>query len=90
MPESMPGFAPHISGLIVPEDTARIRVAMTWDQYRQLSRTIKDVCAPFNIKFLWRCNQAGCPHPEIERIRHGDGGFILRCGHRDIVFSHKI
>lgn len=77
----------HGSGLIVPESLSRQREVITQDEWRQLTRTIKDICMPHNMRVVFFCNDQKCAaDPRMERIRTAHG-FILRCRHRDLVFQ---
>lgn len=81
------GFHPHASGLLVPEEHAREREVWTKDEWRLMDRVFKLLESRGLEVFL------GCTHPDckgkspIERRRQPDGGYLLRCPHKDRVFQ---
>lgn len=78
------------SGLVVPEELSRKREVITKDEWRALERAIQRVLGPREIAFTMRCVHPGCPDPAMVRIRNADGGFTLRCGHAERVFTPSI
>lgn len=81
---------PNGVGLFVPTELSRKREVITKDEWKALDRAIRKVLGPKEIKFILACGHLGCPDPKIVRLRQPDGGFILRCGHADRVFSPSI
>jgi hypothetical protein len=78
------------AGLIVPEALSRIREVITKDEWKALDRAIRKVLGPREIAFRLECRHHGCPEPRIQRLPADDGGFVLRCGHADRVFTPEI
>ena len=83
-----PGFrrASAASGLLVPEETPRQREVWTKDEGRLLDRAIALVQSR-GMQFMLRCGDEQCKGSKIERIK-GDGrDYLLRCPHKDRVFT---
>lgn len=78
------------SGLIVPEALSRGRQVITKDEWRTLSRAIERVLGPRQLKFLFFCDLKGCSDPQVTRVRQPGGGFVLRCGCTDRVYTPGI
>jgi hypothetical protein len=78
------------AGLIVPVEYSRLREVITKDEWKALDRAIRKVLGPRQIRFRLECDHKGCPDPVITRVREADGGFTLRCGHADRVFTPSI
>ena len=75
------------SGLIVPEAISRKRTVVTEDEWKAITTTTKKFCQPHDVRVVFVCNQCASPEePFMKRIRTANG-FILRCPHRDLVFS---
>ena len=85
-----PAFRANASGLFVPAEISRIREVITAEEWKALDRVIRKVLGPRRIKFLFSCDHEGCTDRLIRRERTGDGGFVLRCGCRDRVYSPSI
>lgn len=81
-----PGFARGASGLILPAEVSRERQAWTHQEFRDVERATK-LLTSRGIGLFLKCDHPGCPNPKIERLRNLDGSVILRCGHRDRVFT---
>jgi hypothetical protein len=81
---------PNGAGLIVPVEYSRLREVITKDEWKALDRAIRKVLGPRQIRFRLECDHQGCPDRQITRVRAADGGFTLRCGHADRVFTPSI
>lgn len=80
------GYSPHASGLLVPDELARVRQVWTRDEWKTLNRAT-DLLNRKGIKALLKCEHPGCETSPVEKLRRGDGGFILRCAHADRIFQ---
>lgn len=79
----------HPSGLLVPDELSRLRTLITADQWKQVRRTVNQFCRPHQIRFVLICDacfDAKREHHMFEKIRTPDGGFVLRCDHRDLAY----
>lgn len=83
-----PGFRTHASGLIVPEEHSRQREVFTRDEVRLIERAVK-LLASRSVAVFFGCEEDTCRKSPIERIRHSDGGLILRCNHKDRVLMRS-
>lgn len=85
-----PGFrqASAASGLLVPEDTPREREVWTKDEARLMDRTLA-LLKSRGLKFLLACTDARCDGHRLEREVAPDGGYVLRCQHKERVFQRK-
>lgn len=79
------GFAPHTSGLLVPESVARRREVWTREDWKVVNRAAK-VLNDRHVGTLMRCRVPECPSPVLEATRELDGGLLLRCGCTDRHF----
>jgi hypothetical protein len=86
------GFTPqgNGSGLIVPAAYQRAREVITKDEWRTLERCIKSVLGPRSIRFGLACSKPGCRERPITKVADAGGGFTLRCGCTDRVFTPRI
>lgn len=82
VPES---FHEHASGLLVPDEVARVREAWTRDEWKVLERATKLLKAR-RIQIFLRCDEPACQKAPMTRVRSADGGITLRCEHKDRVF----
>lgn len=78
------------SELLVPKDLQRAREVITADEWRALHRCIDKVLGPRKIKFALACHKEGCQWRPIQRVQNAGGGFTLRCGCTDRVFTPKV
>lgn len=79
------GFAPHTSGLLVPETVARRREVWTRDDWKTVNRAAK-ILNDRAVSTLMRCRVPACPDPVLEASRQDGGELWLRCGCTDRVF----
>lgn len=89
------------SGLLVPKTDLPVVLkheVITAAQWKLVSRAVKDVCAPHNIRFAWMCNDAACmqhrvcpecgiSHSSIMKRTRTPNGFTLSCSHRKITYN---
>lgn len=95
------GYSDDPSGLVLPSSiSTRIREVITAEEWRLVTRTINTVCAPHNLRFAWLCNDPRCSERKcptcgkptasaMRRIRTVDG-FLLRCDHRELIYSPSV
>lgn len=76
------------TGLLLPDDIAREREVWTRDEARLLERATRLLEARGLALYL-RCAYPDCVQTPIERFRHGDGGLVLRCAHKDRILSRS-
>ena len=79
------GFAPHASGLLVPEEFQRAREVWTREELRTIDKATA-LFASRGVQVFLRCEQPDCQRTPMERIRSIDGGITYRCAHKDRVF----
>lgn len=77
------------SGLILPEEIARERQVMTWQEWRDLERVTKSLAARGMILQL-KCADTRCQKEPIARHRTPEGGISFRCAHADRVYTKTI
>ena len=84
-----PGFRLGAAGLLVPNScsNARKRVVLSSDAEKLLKRFVMGFLADTQLQVTFRCGAQACPDPRIERVASDVGGFLLRCGCSDRVFS---
>lgn len=75
----IPGVRQAASGLYVPDALSREREVWTHDEQRLLDRVGK-LTAQRGLMMVFLCDE--CRKP-VEKIRRLDGGYTLRCDHRD-------
>jgi hypothetical protein len=84
------GWRVRASGLLVPDDVSRAREVWAWADVRNLNRVIA-LLKDRRITMLLRCEAPDCEARKLEQLAHAtDGGFLLRCGHADRVFTKAI
>lgn len=83
------GFHPHASGLIVPEALARVREVWTPAEFKILQRATK-LLASYQVEVYFGCPEPDCKTQPLERVTNGDGGFTLRCAHKDRIFTRVL
>lgn len=83
------GFAPHASGLLVPEPVARRREVWPRDEWKQVDRAAK-VLNGHAIAVLMKCGIPGCPDPNLEARPNPDGTLALRCGCTERVLTRAL
>lgn len=83
------GYVPHRSGLVVPEGASRVRQVWPDTEFRAFDRAMK-LAEAHNVEWRLRCGQPDCPDRAMERIQGVDGGYTLRCGCTDRVFTRAI
>lgn len=76
----------HASGLIVPEEIARERQVMTWQEWRDLEKVTKALAAR-GIVLQLKCSDPRCQREPIVRHRTPEGGISFRCAHADRVYT---
>lgn len=81
------GYAPHTSGLLVPEAVARTRVVWTRDEWKLIDRAAK-VLRERGVATLMRCNEPGCPQRVLEAVQL-PGVLVLQCGCTDRVLTGR-
>ncbi len=76
----------------MPEELSRVREVITQAQWKHVNRAITEVCIPFNLKFVWMCNDERCTkqHGEMMKRVRTAHGFYLECGHRRLVYDPKV
>lgn len=80
------GFKANAAGLLVPEEIARERQVMTWQDWRDLERVTKSLKAR-GITLQLKCDDPRCQRTPIIRFRTQEGGIGFRCEHADRVYS---
>ena len=83
------GFAPHPSGLLVPEELKRAREVWGWDEWKVVERATKFLTGR-KVALFFGCHRPACQRTPIERIPNLDGGFTLRCQHLDRVVVRRL
>lgn len=88
MPTTDPGFHPHASGLLVPDDLARKRQVWTKDEGRLLDRLAK-LLNERGMLLNLACQNPKCAQSRkpLERFRMANGDYVLRCECTDRVFQ---
>ncbi len=82
----MGGFAPHASGLLVPEEFKRQREVWTREELRTIDKATTLLESRGVLVYLG-CSDPACRQGgPLERIRSLDGGITYRCQHKDRVF----
>jgi hypothetical protein len=77
------------SGLIVPDEISRVRMVLSWQQWRTLEKATQDL-QQAGVSIYLRCNESGCQSQPIERVRTPEGGISLRCCHADRVYTKAV
>lgn len=80
------GFRPHASGLIVPDAVSRQREVWTRVELKLIDRAIA-LLKSRHVLLQLACPAPGCKGDGIERVRLDDGSIVLRCNHKDRVFT---
>ena len=80
------GFREHASGLIVPEEMARARQVMPWQEWRDLEKVTKALAAR-GIVLQLKCTDPRCQKAPIQRHRTLEGGISFRCEHQDLTYT---
>lgn len=83
------GFAPHSSGLLVPEPVARRREVWPRDEWKQVDRAAK-VLNAHQVATLMRCGAPGCPDRDLEAQHRPDGSLALRCGCTERILTRAL
>jgi hypothetical protein len=78
----------ELGGILVPVAHERERQVWTKDEWRLLDRATK-LLNSRGIALQFQCMHPGCDAEPIERLRHPDGGIVLRCAHADRTFVRK-
>lgn len=78
------GYAPHASGLLVPDEFRREREVWTREDLRLIDKATVFL-DQHGVEVYLRCSHEGCHGAPMERIRNLDGGITYRCHHRDRV-----
>ena len=79
-------FRQHASGLYVPDVLSREREVWTHDEWRVIDRATK-LLRKRGLDFKFACRQPACAKSPIDRVDPLDGGMVLRCAHKDRVFT---
>lgn len=91
------GFRESVdSGLILPVEVSRDIEKWTDDDRRTLDRAAKLLATKnkphqpaaehWPVYFQMFCSKPSCRDAPMQRIATPDGGFILRCAHKDRIF----
>lgn len=84
------GFTEAPSGLVVPDDYARVREVWTRDEWRLMDRALK-LLRSRNLAAVLKCNTPECQGHEIAvLVDESTGDFTWRCKHKDRVFHRQI
>lgn len=77
-------FAPHASGLIVPQALARRRIAIPREDWKHLDRAVK-VFKRLEVAIAFQCKNKDCKDRNVQRLTDHGGAPVLRCGCTDRV-----
>lgn len=80
------GFAPHASGLLVPEEFKREREVWTKDETKAVMKALT-LLEKRGLAVLIGCPEDTCRKAPIERVRNLDGSITMRCEHKDRLLS---
>lgn len=80
------GFAPHASGLLVPEEFKRDREVWIDAESKAVMKALT-LLESRGVAVFLGCADARCTTAPLERHRNLDGSITLRCNHKDRLLS---